>query len=95
MASLGGLVNILIAVLYPIAYPISKILDIIFGHEEEDDISRNELQALMILQSSGQDEEMKKAIRQSSAEMKQPESEKLSKDEARRHDKTHAFAKLN
>lgn len=42
----------IIFVLYPIAYPISLILDYIFGEEEESsNMTRKELEALMLLQS--------------------------------------------
>jgi len=40
-------------VLFPIAFPISILLDKLFGHEEDSpDISRNELEALMRLQNT-------------------------------------------
>jgi len=44
-------------VLYPIAYPVSKILDYLFGTEEESpNIPREELGALMRLQSAEEPE---------------------------------------
>jgi hypothetical protein len=51
VAYLSDFVWFMITVLYPIAYPISRILDYIFGEEEEGHMSRNELEALVILQS--------------------------------------------
>jgi hypothetical protein len=66
VASLRRLVNLLITVLYPVAFPISKILDVIFGEQESGDMSRDELQALMILQSSGHEAEFRQSIRQTS-----------------------------
>jgi metal transporter CNNM len=41
----------LIAVLYPVAYPISKALDRLFGHgEDEHTMTRSELEALVLMQ---------------------------------------------
>ena len=73
-------------VLYPIAYPISVILDYIFGTDEEEDLSRGELQALMILQSADNDSEIgervRDTLRQSShVHTTKQQNMKLSKDE--------------
>lgn len=47
-------VYFLLALFYPIAFPISKLLDCIFGDEVTDgNISRNELEALVIIQGTG------------------------------------------
>lgn len=52
-AKLTGLVYFLFALFYPIAYPLSKVLDYFFGTEEATgDISRSELEALVILQGT-------------------------------------------
>lgn len=50
-ARLTPLVYTLFALFYPIAFPISKVLDFWFGEEEDSgSISRKELEALVILQ---------------------------------------------
>lgn len=52
-ARLTGLVYFLLALFYPITFPISKVLDYVFGAEEDGgSISREELEALVILQGS-------------------------------------------
>jgi metal transporter CNNM len=56
-AKLSSFVWFLLYVLYPITFPISKILDCVFGHEEEKSISRNELEAFVILQNAACREE--------------------------------------
>lgn len=51
-AKLTGLVYVLTTVLYPIAYPISRLLDWLLGEDEAStDLSRKELEALFVLQS--------------------------------------------
>ena len=46
----------LIFIFYPIAYPISILLDNLFGHEEEStNLKRHELEALMRLQITSDD----------------------------------------
>eukprot|EP01041_Mallomonas_annulata_P001028 gene1028-2016_t len=48
-----GLVRFLISLFYPIAFPISKVLDYLFGAEEESsNIARDELEALILLQNT-------------------------------------------
>lgn len=52
-AKLTKLVYFLLALFYPIAYPISKALDYFFGVEENGgNITRNELEALVVLQGN-------------------------------------------
>jgi metal transporter CNNM len=51
-SKLSSFVWLLLYVLYPITFPISKVLDCIFGHEDEQSLSRNELEALVILQNA-------------------------------------------
>ena len=56
---LSTFVNFLITFFYPLAYPISILLDKIFGHEEESaNISRGELEAWMRLQTSNSKKEV-------------------------------------
>ena len=53
-ARLANVVWFLLALFYPIAYPLSRVLDYFFGAEEADStVSRVELEALMTLQSEG------------------------------------------
>ena len=55
-ASLTPLVKFLQIIFCPLAYPIAKLLDYLFGHEEETaNIARDELEALITLQSAGND----------------------------------------
>ena len=43
---------LLIGLFYPLSYPLSRVLDFFFGAEEDDSsVTRNELEALMVLQS--------------------------------------------
>lgn len=50
-ASLTNLVYFLLVLFYPISYPISKVLDYLFGSEENTgSMSREELEALVLLQ---------------------------------------------
>jgi CBS domain containing-hemolysin-like protein len=52
-ARLVPVVYCLIAVLYPVAYPISKALDKIFGEDEEEGaMTRSELEALVLMQQA-------------------------------------------
>lgn len=55
-AKLSSFVWFLMYLLYPISYPIGKILDFVFGHEEEGSMSRSELEALVILQNTAMKE---------------------------------------
>lgn len=53
-AKLAGVVWFLLTLFYPIAYPLSRVLDYLFGADEADSsVSRLELEALMTLQSDG------------------------------------------
>jgi Mg2+/Co2+ transporter CorC len=56
-AKLSSFVWFLLYLLYPITYPISKVLDYVFGHDEESSFSRHELEALVILQNAACREE--------------------------------------
>mmetsp|Transcript_15280 Transcript_15280/g.28758 ORF Transcript_15280/g.28758 Transcript_15280/m.28758 type:complete len:488 (-) Transcript_15280:124-1587(-) len=51
-AQLSSFVYFLLYVLYPVTFPISKVLDYIFGHPDDNSFSRNELEALVILQNA-------------------------------------------
>ena len=51
-AKLSSFVYFLLYALYPITFPISKVLDYIFGHSKDNSLSRSELEALVILQNS-------------------------------------------
>jgi metal transporter CNNM len=52
-ARLVPVVYCLIAVLYPVAYPISKALDRIFGEDEDEGaMTRSELEALVLMQQA-------------------------------------------
>ena len=53
-ARLIPVVYFLIAVLYPIAYPISRLLDKFFGEDDEDSttMTRSELEALVLMQQA-------------------------------------------
>lgn len=51
-AQMSTFVYFLLYVLYPVTFPISKVLDYIFGHPDDNSFSRNELEALVILQNS-------------------------------------------
>ena len=49
---------LLIGLFYPLAYPLSRVLDYFFGADEDDSsVTRNELEALMVLQSDGYNRE--------------------------------------
>ena len=74
-AKLSSFVWFLLYVLYPITFPISKVLDCIFGSEEEKPFSRNELEALVILQNAACREEYKQV------ESSSNENSELSRDE--------------
>ncbi len=50
-SKLVNLVYFLLALFYPVAFPISKLLDYWFGEEDNGNITRAELEALVILQS--------------------------------------------
>lgn len=59
------LVYTIITILYPIAFPISRALDYLFGESgaaEESGISRAELEALMVLQNREHRETFGKSI---------------------------------
>lgn len=56
-ARLSPFVWFLLYTLYPITLPVSKVLDSIFGHEEDRLFSRNELEALVVLQNESCREE--------------------------------------
>jgi metal transporter CNNM len=52
-ARLVPIVYCLIAVLYPVAYPISKALDKVFGEDEDEGaMTRSELEALVLMQQA-------------------------------------------
>lgn len=73
-ARLTPLVYLLLALFYPVSYPISKILDYWFGEDEDSgNISRNELEALVILQG----DDRKKLTRQNTISKKDDNEQHL------------------
>ena len=66
----------LLYALYPVALPVSKVLDYVFEHESDTNLSRNELEALVILQNDSCRQEYNKV-----GDVNDSEPSELSRDE--------------